>query len=252
MAMHTGTLTRPICGLLALAGLAAAASADITNPSSVVDLSIEGFSLAGTGDVVNLINDGRTTKGSGPDNTFPSVIGTTSAGKDVVAEWYEQSRTDGGEGSLVVIQMMTEDLSPLVPQGTTAAGVAASHFQIRVGSETDGGLRFANWVDRVRLTGFTMSASNGSQTLFRRASDDPSDIAAGRAQATIDTIEEWDGIIQGAQWSATFGDPFFTGMIGDLGDWHTMTLVLEVQGIPAPASVAGLGIMGLAAARRRR
>ncbi len=243
--------TGAICAAL-IVSAAGTAVADITGAGSVVDLTIEGFSAAGSASTVSLINGGETRKGSGPDNTFPNILGTNSFGKEVIGEWYEQERTDGGTGSLVVIRMHTEDLSPLVPDGQLVLGRSASHFSIRVGSANNGGLPFQNWVERVRLTGFSMSASNDSQTLFRRATDDPNDVIKGQAQATIDTIEEWDGIIQGGFWSDVFGDPFFIGSIGGLGDWHTMTMVLEVEAIPAPASAACLGLAGLVASRRRR
>lgn len=232
--------------------LAGTAVADITGNGAVLDLTIEAFSINGGANTLNLINNGQTPKGAGPDNTFPTVVGTNTFGHEVVGEWYEQERTDGGSGSLVVIRMHTEDESPLVPDGQLVLGRVASHFQIRVGSDENGGVPFQNWVERVRLTGFSMSATNGSQTLFRRATDDPNDVVKGQAQATIDTIEDWDGLIQGGFWSGVFGDPFFIGSIGDLGDWHTMTMVLEVEAIPAPASAACLGLAGLVATRRRR
>jgi hypothetical protein len=241
-----------MCAALVVS-ISGTAVADITGAGSVVDLTIEGFSDAGSASTVSLINGGETHKGSGPDNTFPNIVGTNSFGKEVIGEWYEQDRTDGGSGSLVVIRMHTEDLSPLVPDGQIILGRSASHFSIRVGSADNGGLPFQNWVERVRLTGFSMSASNDSQTLFRRATDDPNDVIKGQAQATIDTIEDWDGIVQGGFWSGVFGDPFFIGSLGGLGDWHTMTMVLEVEAIPAPAGVAAFGCLaGLASSRRRR
>ncbi len=244
--------TTAICAGL-LVSVTGTAVADITGAGSVVDLTIEGFSTAGSASTVSLINGGETLRGTGPDNTFPNIVGTNSFGKEVIGEWYEQDRTDGGSGSLVVIRMHTEDLSPLVPEGQLVLGQSASHFSIRVGSADNGGLPFQNWVERVRLTGFSMSASNDSQSLFRRATDDPNDVIKGQAQATIDTIEEWDGIIEGGFWSGVFGDPFFIGSVGGLGDWHTITMVLEVEAIPAPAGAAILaGFAGLGATRRRR
>jgi len=251
MGHRTASAISGICSALVVS-LAGSAMADITGAGAVLDLTVEAFSINGGANTLNLINNGQTPKGTGPDNTFPTLIGTNTLGREVIAEWYEQDRTDGGDGSLVVIRMRTEDESPLVPAGQLVLGRAASHFSIRVGSSENGGLPFESWVDRVRLTGFSMSATNGTQTLFRRATDDPNDVIKGQAQATIDTIEDWDGLMTGGFWSGVFGDPFFVGSIGGLGDWYSMTVVFEVEAIPAPASAACLGLAGLVATRRRR
>ncbi len=165
-----------------------------------------------------------------------SALGSTAAvgsglatGADVIAE---SSATDNGGGNWdIMVSIFTADGSDLAPAGFTVGGLPADTLGFFMGLNAGGS---------VCDLGDTMHVTSATIELF-----DP----AGPAGGPFD-ISGFANFSDPAGWDGSAGVVFGAGSAGS--GVNMMTLLVNVDVVPAPSGLAALAFGGLVASRRRR